>query len=470
MSALLEFVERYGPKAGELGPETLAQEVFGIELDNWQRRIFRAFGRGERRISLRSCHGPGKTFVAAVLVWVQLLTRFPQKTIATAPTKAQIEDALFSEVLRWGKKLPPTLRELYEFKTTRIELKAAPEESFFAARTSRAEAPEALQGVHSDHVLLIADEASGIPEAIFEAASGSMSGLHATTLLLGNPVRTSGLFFDTHHKLKDMWFTLHIGHADSARVTDDFVADIARRYGEDSNAFRIRCLGEFPKSDDDTIIPYELIEGAIKRDITTDFNVAEVWGLDVARTGSDLNVLCRRKGRVVLEVDSWRSNDLMVTTGRVKALWDKLQPTERPVEILVDVIGLGAGVLDRLRELKLPARGINVGEAAAANDQYANLRTELWFKGRGWLAQRNCRLPDHEGLSMELSVLKFKYRSSGKMIAETKEELKKRGFKSPNHADAFLLTLAGDAITMMSGSSESTAWTKPLKRGVQGIV
>src|SRR5690606_30683580 len=152
-----------------------------------------------------------------------LLTRLPQETVATAPTSAQLAGALVPGVKMWGIRLPPALQELFDPKAQGIYLKASPSESYFEARTSRAESPEALQGIHSDNVLLIADEASGVPEQVFEAAIGSMSGEHATTLLIGNPVRTSGFFYDTFHKVKDRWFTTQVSYRDSTRVSAEFV-------------------------------------------------------------------------------------------------------------------------------------------------------------------------------------------------------------------------------------------------------
>lgn len=467
-----DFIQRYGPAQGERGPEMFVEEVLKVEkIDKWQRDILRAFGAGERRISVRSCHGPGKTAVTAWLIVYQILFRFPQKTIATAPTRGQLFDALFAEVMMWFHKLPKVLQDLYNCKSDRIELIAASEESFFSARTARRESPEALQGVHSDHVFLVADEASGVDEAIFEAAVGSMSGMNATTLLAGNPVRTSGFFFDTHHKLKDMWFTVHVSAKDSDRVTDDFCEDVGRRYGFDSNAYRVRVLGEFPKSDDNTIIPFELVESARNREITIPDKQTVVWGLDVARFGDDTSVLCQRS---VMSVDwaiSYRKMDLMALVGRVKARYDEIVPSERPVEILVDVIGLGAGVVDRLRELELPAKGINVSESAATKELYINLRAELWFKCREWLEEKSCTFGDGlEKLMYELVIPLYDFTSNGRIQAEAKSNMKKRGHKSPNYADALMMTFASNALRAQQGRKAGRAWNKPLHRKIPGIV
>jgi phage terminase large subunit len=483
----VEFITRYGPSAGEEGPVLFFVEVLGCTLepdqvntlDQWQQDVLRAYGRGERGISIAACHGPGKTFVAAGLSVLQSITRFPQKTVVTAPSRAQLEDALVAEVLAMYQRLPQVIQDCFIIKKNRIELAAAPEESFFSARTARAETPEALQGVHSQNVLLIADEASGVPEKIFEAAAGSMSGTHATTLLLSNPTRATGFFYDTHHKLKDHWYSVSVSAFDSSRVSDEFVRDMARRYGEQSDAYRIRVMGQFPAGDKDTIIATDTVVAAQLRDIVVPQDARTVWALDVSRYGDDTTVLLKRNRLAVLpDIQSWQKEDTMQTSGRVKAQWDAAPAHERPDEILIDVIGIGAGVVDRLRELGLPARGINVSETASFAEKYRNLRTELCFKGKEWLETKDHALPycdskcgrkcDVCKLADELPLLKYQFTSNGKLMAEPKDSLKKRGYNSPNHADAFFLSFASDPATLVHGSASAfnsgTNWHEPVRR------
>jgi hypothetical protein len=479
-SVAQEFMDRYGPLAGAEGPVLFVEEVLGVEqIDDWQYTALRAHGAEERRVSIRACHGPGKTALAAWCITYNLIFRYPQKSVATAPSRGQLEGALVAEVHKWVGKLPDPVQALLDVKSTSINLLADPTRSYFQARTARAENPEALQGVHEDEgwVFLVADEASGVHEKIFEAAAGSMSGHHCQTLLLSNPVRTSGFFYDTHHKLKDMWLTIHISHEDSARVTDDFVEDMARRYGADSNAFRVRALGEFPLSDLDTIIPAGFVAAARTRDIVVHQGASCIWGVDVARFGDDVNSLLKRTSVAVLpDIAEWGGVDLMQTAGRVKNEFDACRPHERPEEILIDVIGLGAGVVDRLQEQGLPVRGINVSETASHDEQYRNLRTELWFKGREWLMKMGSSLPSceggcerdciHEKLARELVSLKYTYASTGKLVAESKAEMKKRGLKSPNIAEAFILSFASEPAGMVHGSSDGfgSGWNQDVSR------
>jgi hypothetical protein len=290
------------------------------------------------------------------------------------------------------------------------------------------------------------------------------------TLLLGNPVRSSGFFYDTHNRLAGDWVTMKVSCADSPRVSEAYIEEMKARYGEESNAYRIRVLGEFPKSDEDTVIPMELLDLAMNRDVEASPYAPLVWGLDVARFGSDRSALCKRRGNAVTEpIKTWKNLDLMQLTGAVVAEFEILPPSERPTEILVDSIGLGAGVVDRLRELNLPARGINVSESPAMGTTYRNLKAELWYKAKSWLEARDCRLPKDELLIAELATVRYSFTSNGKIQIEGKDEIRKRGLASPDKADAFCLTFASDAVIGMMGSKASTKWSQPLKRNLSRV-
>jgi phage terminase large subunit len=460
-----QWVERY-----QNNPVLFVDEVLGATPDKWQIKFLQAIAKGNRKISVRSGHGVGKSTASAWAMLWYFMTRTPVKVVVTAPTSAQLFDAMFAELKRWVMQMPQPLQDLLTVKQDRIVFNAAPDEMFISARTSRAEQPEALQGIHSENVMLVADEASGVPEQVFEAAAGSMSGHNAVTLLLGNPTRSSGFFYDTHNRLGNEWVTFRVSCEDSPRVSGDYISEMMSRYGEESNAFRIRVLGDFPRSDDDTIIPMELIEGAKQRDVQTSQSAPMLWGLDVARFGSDSSSLTKRKGNVVIEPPRvWRNLDLMQLTGAVVAEYEAQKPEDKPDQILVDSIGLGAGVVDRLRELGLPAEGVNVSESPSfsPNQTYANLKAELWYKAKAWFERRDCRIPDDSRLISELATVRYTFTSSGKTKVESKEDIKKRGLKSPDCADSLILTFAGDAATAMYGSSGGGKnWGKPLRRNV----
>ena len=461
-NTMIDVVQRYAKR-----PTLFVQEILGVEPLDYQAEFLEAIASGERKISVRSGHGTGKSTAASwAMLWFFLM-HYPNKVVVTAPTSSQLFDALFAELKRWINELPPAMQQLVNVKSDRVEHVAAPSEMFISARTSRAETPEALAGVHSEHVMLVVDEASGVPEQVFEAAAGSMSGHSAVTIMLSNPTRSSGTFYESQTRLSDSWWTRRWSCVDSPLVSDEFVEEMRQRYGEESNAFRIRVLGEFPLADDDTIILFHLVESATHRDVEVSDETKPVWGLDVARFGTDCTALCKRQGPVVTEIRSWRGLDLMQTVGRIVAEYEALSPSNRPREILVDSIGIGSGVVDRLRELELPVRGINVAESPSMKETYTNLRSELWFKTKAWLEDRSCKLPPNDQLIAELTSIRYSFTSSGKMKAEGKDEMRRRGLSSPDLADALCLTMASDAATALSGAASN--WRGAIRRGLRGI-
>lgn len=480
VNPFVEFIRRY-----KNDPVAFVREVLGAEPDAWQAEFLMAVARGDRRITVKSGHGVGKSTAASWAALWYFLTRNPVKVVITAPTKAQLFDALFNELKSWVGRLPSGVRDLLEVKSDRIELIAAPADAFISARTSRAETPEALAGIHSANVMLIGDEASGIPESVFEAAAGSMSGSSAVTLLLGNPVRSSGYFFDTHTKLRSQWTCFNVSCLTSPRVDSEWVSEMATRYGETSNAYRVRVLGEFPLADDDTVIPYEWVAAAAGRDIVVDPMTPVVWGLDVARFGTDASALVKRKGRHLLEPPKlYRGYDLMQLCGVIAAEFESAAEKYKPVEIMVDVIGIGAGAFDRLREMGLPVRGINVSESPALKASYMNLRAELMYKLRGWFEARDVTLPDRSDSSFspdqqqamlrlieDLTSIKYKFaEGSGKIQIESKKDMRKRTGRSPDAGDALMLTFASNAIAALKGRRGGTSWNQPIRRNIRGIV
>ncbi len=217
------------------------------------------------------------------------------------------------------------------------------------------------------------------------------------------------------------------------------------------------------------------------RDIEEPPRKKRVWGVDVARFGSARNAICVRTARKVIEIDSWKGIDLMQTAGKIKAKYDSTPAHERPVTILIDTNGLGAGVMDRLYEQGLPVRGINVSESTNIGDRFLRLRDELWWKGREWLEGLDVALPRNDNdskdpielLASELVQPKYQYQSTGKIKVESKDEMRKRGVDSPDIADSFILTMAEDAAAL-SGSSigggwGAVPWNKPLPGRVTGV-
>ena len=451
------FVNRYHKQ-----PVEFCVNVLGITPDPPQRQLLEDIASGERHISVKSGHGTGKSASLAMAATWFACTRIGFKVVMTAPTAPQLYDALWAETKMYFRRLPAVIRDLFEIKAERIELKSAPEEGFITVRTASKERPEALAGIHANHVLLIADEASAIPEEIFESAVGSMSGENATTILTGNPTRLSGLFYRTHHDLQDDWVTYTWSSEHSPRVTQEFIDKILRTYGQESNQYRVRVLGEFPLTDDDTLIARPRVEAAMARQIDVNPQGTRYWALDVARYGSDNSVLGERIGNSITWLESKSNLDTMNLAGWVKHKYDGVPTHERPRIILIDVIGVGAGVVDRLTELKLPVRGVNVSESAMVFSDGYRLRDQLWLDVKMWLESDLASLPNDRLLVEELVSPTYSFMSNGKLKLESKEAMKRRGVKSPDKADCIALTFAEEPATLSQGRQRESG--KPLKR------
>lgn len=416
---------------------------------NFLKDVARARVEGKRRFSIRAGHGVGKTTVEAWLILHFVLFHRNLKVPVTANSQDQLRDVVWAEVARWHRELPEFLKGMIEITGERVVVKADPEGAFAVARTARPERPEALQGFHAETLAFFIEEASGIDDIIFETAGGALSSDHSWVFMFANPTRTSGYFYRSHHENAGSWRTYHIPCWMSSRVSPSYAEEIEREYGADSNVYRVRVAGEFPLTEDDSVIPLGLIEAAIERDVAPS-EAGIVWGLDVARFGDDTTALAKRRGNTLLEpIREWRKFDLMQTCGVIAKEWSETPIGLQPAAINVDVIGLGAGVVDRLRELGLPVRGVNVGESpASAPERFMRLRDELWWKTRDWFESRAVTMPQDNALKAELVSPKYKLESSGKIKIESKDDMKKRGLKSPNKADALCLTFAGGDLQL----------------------
>lgn len=428
------------------GPAGFAAHVLGANPTQQQLDASRALVE-TRRVSIRSGHGTGKTtFEAWCVLWF-LASYFPARVPCTAPTAHQLGDVLWAEIAKWHRAWAarhPWMSAQFTWAAESYRLASAPNESFAVARTSRKESPEALQGFHAENILFLIDEASGVPDNIFEVAEGALSTEGAFVVMAANPTRQSGYFFDSHHKMRAHWAALHWSGEDSPMVSRQYIDTMAQKYGRNSPVFKVRVLGDFVDAADG-VISLELCEAAKARDVAVNSAAPIVWGVDVARFGDDSTALAKRQGNHQLgPVREWWGKDTMQTAGLVKHAWDATLPTVRPAAINVDVIGIGAGVVDRLKEMGLPVVGVNVAESESVRDggelSFNRLRDELWWKGREWLEARDCKLADDDETIAELTTPTYAFTSNGRILVERKDELRKRGVKSPNRADAWLLT------------------------------
>jgi len=421
-----------------------------VQLEDFQEEALRAMAEGGK-VSIRSGHGVGKTAVEAFICLWFMTTHFPCKVAISAPSAHQLDDVLRPEIGAWMSRSKWMVKEFDLFKH-QLVLKADPHECFAAFRTGNRNNPDALQGFHGENFLFLLDEASGIDDRVYEVAQGALSTPHAKVLLAGNPTKTSGYFWRTHKDpaVAQFYHQIHVSCADSSRVSEQYQEEMAA-YGTESNIYRVRYLGEFPKTDDDAVVPYEWVEASLGRDSKQAGDI--IWGMDPARFGDDRSALCKRHGNHLPEVPKYKRNlDTVQLAEWLRLEYDLAEKRKiQPDVIYVDSIGVGAGVVDSAKSLGLPVVGINVSERPANVQKYARLRDEIWFKGREWFEDMQCVLPERAALSpadqktldtliAELTNQKYEILPAGKVKVESKEEMKRRGEASPDLADAFLLT------------------------------
>lgn len=434
-------------------PVLYAREVLLFEPDKWQQEALMDLA-GNPKVSIKSGQGVGKTGIEAVaLLW--FLTCFPYpRVVATAPTKQQLHDVLWSEVSKWQER-SPLLQEILKWTKTYIYMKGHEKRWFAVART--ATKPENMQGFHEDNMLFIVDEASGIAEPIMEAILGTLSGGNNKLLLCGNPTKTSGTFYDSHNKDCGLYCRHTVSSENSTRTNKESIKSLIKKYGYDSNVVRVRVRGLFPKQEDDVFIMLDLIEQATLTE-KNELIKRIALGVDVARYGSDETVMYENAGYNCRMVKNYRGRGLMETAGYVIEQYNRIikeYPQYRgPIYVNIDDCGLGGGVTDRLNELK---RGemkrelsrmvivpVNAAEKVPDPDEaknYENMSTYLWAMIRELMTAGVLCLEDDNETVAQLSCRKYHMSSRGKMTIESKDDMKKRNLDSPDRADALALSL-----------------------------
>lgn len=468
-------------------PDLYARQRLGLTPTDQQRRALRAMATPGARVSARAGHNVGKTAFTAATIWWFLECFDYAKVPCTAPSRHQLETVLWAELAKWQRRSDQVCRKagvpealllssMFDLQATSIRDRGAPKEWFAVARTSRKETPDALQGFHASNIeivdgqavergdpqggglLFVIEEASGVPDAIFEVVEGALASAGSRQLMIGNPVRNSGYFADSHKKNRAAFTVFHFRCDDSPLVDPAYRAGLVRKYGEGSNVVRVRADGEFPKQDDDVLIPLELAEACLEREDDRPATGPRRLGIDPARFGIDRTVFTLRHGHRVERIHIAAKLDTQQTAGLGKVLASQWEAEE----IYVDEIGIGAGVVDRLREeVELPVVGVNVAAAAppraAGQETPRLLRDHLWLEMRDWLRDEApvFAVPADEqeaaqDLAGELSLPKYGFDGSGRLVVESKEDMKKRltsagsPGRSPDIADSLGVTFAPD--------------------------
>lgn len=377
-------------------------------------------------------HNTGKS---AFLSWLALwtgITKYDAKVPITAPSAPQLKQVMLSEIRKWSDKLPKVLKNSLAIKIDSVDFNNG---NFIALRTARKETPEALQGFHATNLVFAVDEASGVDETLFEVIDGALTGEHNILVMIGNPTRTSGRFYDAFHRHKHLYSTHTFNAELSPNVTKKSIEKKRQQYGYDSDIYRVRVLGEFPRASSDTLFPVELLEEALKRE-EYDKSGAEVWGLDIARFGDDASVLAKRKGYYLRPLIQKRNLDTKEVADWISGEYAKSYT--KPIAIFVDTIGIGVGVFDTLLHRGLPVYDGNVGRKTAEFG-LLNKRIEMYKRLAEKMQYMRFAKEDDELLG-DLSSIKYEIDDKGIMRLEPKAKTKERLGRSPDKADAVALT------------------------------
>lgn len=401
-------------------------------------------GEGKKRITVRSGHGIGKSaFLAWMLIWFLFCHRDAQIP-CTAPTSAQLFDILWKETAKWLRKMPDWAQEKFEWQSEYIRLVERPETWFARARTGKKENPEALAGMHADYMLYLVDEASGVPDEIFNTAEGALTSDNIIFIMISNPTRLTGYFYESHNQDKRNWEPFHFSSLESPVVSGNYVARIADKHGTDSDEYRIRVMGEFPKAemmDDKGFVPL-FTKGDLHMTPNSEFVGKVRMGVDCAGEGDDQSVWVVRDKFKAKIVATEAISDAKSIAQRTLTLMEYYNVP--PTGIYVDNFGEGANVA---QELALAGKGvycnaINVGDKPDDRDVYLNKRAEVYFRLKEWV-RKGGELVNSESWE-QLYDIKWVKNLSGKIKLMSKLEMRKQGIDSPDEADALALTFVDE--------------------------
>ena len=419
--------------------------------DKWQRAFLVELGdaiKGREpgdviKMAAKTGKGPGKTALEAWLILWLNSTRPNFAGIATANTGDQLDTKLWRELSLWWQRA--INKHWFQWTATRFYQVANKDTWGMDAMKWSEHKPDAFGGLHNNGrgQAVIIDEGSAVAASIYDVVDSTMTDEDSFIFVFGNPYQKRGRFYEIFTRFAHRWKTVTVDTRTAKAANQKKIQQDIEDWGADSDYIRVNVLGEFPKQDSDTLIPLPLIEAARARTVGDNDRYKPVWGVDVARYGDDRTALAIRRHRKLEKVEAWRGLDTMQTAGRIKLAYDEAAEDDKPTAILIDSIGVGGGVVDRLLEQGLPVRGINVAESPAVKAKFHRLRDEMYWKGREWFEGMNVECTDTV-VGGELGDVLYGFTSSGQIKVEGKDDIKERLGRSPDVGEAFLLSLMED--------------------------
>lgn len=418
------------------GPDTWQAEVLD-EIGRYCRRISAGDDPGPLQLAVASGHGIGKSALVAWIIGWFMSTRDHPQIVVTANTETQLLTKTWRTLSRWHKGMRN--RDWFEWTATKFAYKQSPEDWYAAAVAWSANNPEAFAGTHDKNVLVLFDEASNIHDVIWEKIDGAMSTKGAMWICFGNPTKNVGRFYDCFHKYKKWWVTRQIDSRQAKHANKVWVERFIEQFGLDADRTRYQILGQFPKSATRQLISTDAVEKRQNAELEPGAweYMPKVMGVDVARFGDNSSTICVRQGRKVFPVEVLPKMDLMQTAHHVAEAIKR----ERPIQVFVDGSGIGAGVVDRLRQLNFSVVDVNGGNSSL-NPRYLNKRAEMWWALKEYVEDSDCELPKDQKLKEELTVVSYDYTDKGRIRLDRKEDIMEDYGFSPDRADALAMTFA----------------------------
>lgn len=402
------------------------------------------------RIARSSGRGIGKSALISWLILWMISTRIGSSVLVSANSENQLRNVTWGELSKWTTMaihshwwdITATSLQPAKWLSDLVERDLKKGTRYWGAEGKlwSEENPDAYAGSHNmDGMMVIFDEASGIPDSIWSVASGFFTENIPDRywVAFSNGRRNSGYFYESIDGVKrDFWDSEKINALDVEGTDKSIYQQIIDEYGADSDEARVEVYGEFPSQADGQFISPSLVEDAMKRGRWMDLTAPVIIGVDPARSGSDSTVIVVRRGRDIISLKRFRGDDTMVTVGNIIDAIEEFKPTMT----VIDEGGLGYGILDRLTEQRYKVRGVNFGWKSKRPATWGNKRAEMWGEMRSWL--KSASLPNDRMLKIDLIGPMSKPDSSGRIFLESKKEMKSRGLASPDSADAIAVTFA----------------------------
>jgi len=401
------------------------------------------------REAISSGRGIGKSALVSWLILWMLSTRIGSSVIVSANSEAQLRSVTWGELTKWQAMI--INNHWWEISATKLvpakwicelverDLKKGTRYWAAEGKLWSEENPDSYAGVHNhDGMMVIFDEASGIPDAIWSVGAGFFTEniLDRYWMAFSNPRRNSGYFYECFNAKRAFWNTRNIDARDVEDTDKQVYEQIIAEYGEDSSQARVEVYGEFPSAGEDQFIGARLVDDAGGREKYKDATAPIILGVDPARGGADSTVIVVRQGRDLLAIKRYNGEDTMTTVGRVIDAIEEY----RPALTVIDEGGLGYGILDRLKEQRYKVRGVNFGWKSSKPVMWGNKRAEMWGAMRDWL--KTASIPNDRQLKADLTGPMKKPDSSGTIYLEGKKEMRSRGLASPDAGDALAVTFA----------------------------